>query len=161
VQRWVGYVLKRGHQELRLSMKGGARAKLDDLASLLHRQKPDFGVNDADSLRSLLETTDHAGRFEFDGEGCVRKVPHNERLQKAAGPPRAEEIPISQRRAVSPSPPPPPGAKPGKHWTTYRDGANFWFYYEGPKGRWWCQERDETPEVFLPDDEESGDGNTP
>lgn len=30
--------------------------------------------------------------------------------------------------------PPPP---PGEHWTKYEDDGTFWFYYEGPLGKWW------------------------
>lgn len=48
--------------------------------------------------------------------------------------------------------PDPPGEKPGKFWQVFQDGGDIWYYYEGPLGKWWCQDKFEMPEPFIEDD---------
>mmetsp|Transcript_71958 Transcript_71958/g.112670 ORF Transcript_71958/g.112670 Transcript_71958/m.112670 type:complete len:411 (-) Transcript_71958:159-1391(-) len=53
---------------------------------------------------------------------------------------------VNSVSAVGPSPvpaegrPPPP---PGIGWTQYNDDGKFWWYYEGPQGKWWCDDDNE------------------
>ena len=46
-----------------------------------------------------------------------------------------------------------PKNPPGKHWTRYDHGNGlFWWYYEGPKGTWWMDEREHAePEPYPVD----------
>jgi hypothetical protein len=38
---------------------------------------------------------------------------------------------------------PPPPRPPGIGWTQYNDDGKFWWYYEGPQGKWWCDDENE------------------
>ncbi|CAE6965195.1 CTSE [Symbiodinium sp. CCMP2592] len=49
----------------------------------------------------------------------------------------------------------PPGVPPGKHWEMYDDDGVSWWYYEGPKGKWWMQDGQTTPQPWDEGTEES------
>ena len=34
----------------------------------------------------------------------------------------------------------PPEGPPGQHWKKYSDDDFLWWYYEGPAGKWWCND---------------------
>eukprot|EP00931_Biecheleriopsis_adriatica_P074779 TRINITY_DN48779_c0_g1_i1.p1 TRINITY_DN48779_c0_g1~~TRINITY_DN48779_c0_g1_i1.p1 ORF type:complete len:349 (-),score=74.69 TRINITY_DN48779_c0_g1_i1:4-1005(-) len=44
-----------------------------------------------------------------------------------------------------------PSAPPGKDWVRYQDeaGGDFWWYYEGPEGKWWAQAEGQAPEPYT------------
>lgn len=188
VQRWLGFVFKRGYEELDLHLKDGW-AQLGDLAEVVSRKRRDFGITDAAGLRELLERTDDAGRFEIDEEaGLIRLLERAQRRHPKASNGKEqdrwrqrtevkEELhPRQQRRwevkeeafaqvepsasaaSVAAAPgavgrgPPAPGDMPKKHWQMFQDNGSVWFYYEGPLGKWWCQDKYELPEPFAEDD---------
>eukprot|EP00928_Gymnodinium_smaydae_P052837 TRINITY_DN36988_c0_g1_i1.p1 TRINITY_DN36988_c0_g1~~TRINITY_DN36988_c0_g1_i1.p1 ORF type:complete len:400 (-),score=64.58 TRINITY_DN36988_c0_g1_i1:88-1287(-) len=171
VQRWLAYALKKGYQELGIDLKAGEWALLTDLAEALGRTKPDFGIHDAAALREMLEQTDYAGRFEIDADGYCRKVQRElrqpqDRAQPARGGWQAS-APAAGGRVVQPpwrgrpghsaalQAPDPPGVKPAPPWQVFQDSGVIWYYYDGPLGRWWCQNAHEKPEPFV-DGEERG-----
>jgi len=88
IQRWVSWVMKRGHAELGVAVDtrgGGWRAQLGELADAIRRAKPDFGEFDARSLHAVLESSNATGRFEFS-DSCIRLVPRDERLAQQCPP---------------------------------------------------------------------------
>merc|ERR1719195_1344465 len=84
VQRWLAYVLHTGHRELGVRVEDGW-AFLDELAEVMGRDRPRFGLFDSDRLRVLLEETDTIGRFELDSTGRIRKVPKDSRSGRSRG----------------------------------------------------------------------------
>lgn len=151
VQRWLAWALASGHRELGISLREKGKAPLAELAAALKAKKPDFGIKDAEGLRTFLAETDFAGRFQEDEEGCLSKVAREQRCPRKthahvqsgmpaeASPPRA---PVMLRDAEKPPPP------PGPDWTQYKDEGTFWWHYDGPLGSFWCTDADK--EVVLP-----------
>eukprot|EP00929_Paragymnodinium_shiwhaense_P086089 TRINITY_DN46589_c0_g1_i1.p1 TRINITY_DN46589_c0_g1~~TRINITY_DN46589_c0_g1_i1.p1 ORF type:complete len:433 (+),score=78.32 TRINITY_DN46589_c0_g1_i1:79-1377(+) len=41
-----------------------------------------------------------------------------------------------------------PPKPPGDGWTKFKDEDTFWWYYEGPHGKWWCSEHEEVPKPY-------------
>jgi len=175
VQRWLAYVLRRGYEELNIELKDGEWARLDELAKAVAKVKSDFGIKSSADLRSMLEQHDAAGRFEIS-KGWLRKVAHDRRQPQAPKnlrPVVKKEEQHSDDEDVASSgvadhrfggkadfPPPGPGDKHSTHrqyWTTFKDRDQFWYYYEGPLGRWWCQSLDEPPERFIDDGVDDAD----
>lgn len=168
VQRWVGYVLKRGHSDFGIVVESAGWVRLCDLVGVMRQRKPDFGIEDAAGLRHLLVETDAAGRFDVSGDR-VRMVERGQRVERGLrrAPERAEwptsvkqeeapdedspwgrEAPAASRDGASTVPSPPPGP----HWTTYRDSDVLWFYYDGPLGRWWTENEDGRPKRWTETD---------
>lgn len=157
IQRWVCWAMKRGHSELRLAVdtswsgsSAGWRVHLGELTETMRGARPEFGEFDARSLQAVLESTDDAGRFEFSG-GHVRLVPRADRLPRQ---PSSSGVacnfsiatPREHRGRQAPSPPPWGGEKT-EFWTPYkeRESENVWWYYEGPRGEWWCHREGAQP----------------
>merc|ERR1712190_153320 len=96
--------------------------------------------------------------------GWIMKVPHDERqpqvnaqASKSSTAAKSEVIAsddeaddfAGRAKPVVPAGPAPPGDRPSKFWQQFKDGDALWYYYEGPLGKWWCQDKDETPEPFI------------
>lgn len=167
IQRWVGWVVKKGYKQLGLDLSDGW-VHLEALAKAMHESRPDFGLLDAVGLRAVLKDNDAIGRFETDGQR-VRKVPRDERRgdrgrgshrqphgwgrqglasastrrcdREASDPGESED---DSDAASAPRAPqgagnrPTPSIPPGEHWTKYQDDGVMWWYYEGPLGKWWA-----------------------
>lgn len=86
VQRWISWVLRSGHSQLNVPVCDGW-VPLAALVVAMQKSRPGFGEFDGDKLRLLLENSDHAGRFELDQHGRLRKVPKGQRRPRTvAGP---------------------------------------------------------------------------
>jgi len=85
IQRWIGWVLKKGHTELNLAVADGGWVQLEGLAKAISGQRPDLGDFDAGTLQTILEANNNVGRFEIAG-GRLRKVPHGERRRTQHAP---------------------------------------------------------------------------
>lgn len=86
IQRWVAWVMKKGHSELGVAIEScgaSCTAQLDELAEAMRTGRPEFGQLDARGLQTLLADSDQAGRFEFS-DGRVRLVPRGDRLAHAS-----------------------------------------------------------------------------
>ena len=42
--------------------------------------------------------------------------------------------------------PPPP---PGEHWQCFDDAGVLWWFYDGPKGKWWLTDSDAVPQPYV------------
>merc|ERR1711972_846682 len=40
-----------------------------------------------------------------------------------------------------------PPEPPGPNWKKYVDDGFFWYYYEGPLGKWWAQQKEGSQEI--------------
>lgn len=89
VQRWLGWALKKGYDELNLSVDVVGWADLQKLAQTMKKSRPDLGTFDGPRLKALIEETDHEGRFEICN-GKLRK------LDKEARPRRGYESACSE-----------------------------------------------------------------
>lgn len=111
VQRWLGWALQAGYEELGVHVAGGWAA-LDELVAAMQRSRPDLGRSfpDAASLKAFLEETDDAGRFEFDADGRLRKVAKGSYRGPRRGVPQRPRPAALAARAPGGSPllPPPP-----------------------------------------------------
>jgi hypothetical protein len=153
VQRYLGWILKRGHEDLSLTVHSGGWAMLADLASAMQERRPDLNITDGEGLRRVLQDTDTAGRFEIHG-GSVRKLERNHRqlYASASGGEHDGEAAQEEEEAIQAEPPMgTPSPPPGEHWSKFHDNGIMWWYYEGPLGKWWCQdERDIGPSQPMP-----------
>lgn len=43
---------------------------------------------------------------------------------------------------------PAPARPPGQFWVKFNDEGSVWWYYEGPKGKWWCTVADMQPKPY-------------
>mmetsp|Transcript_34347 Transcript_34347/g.80389 ORF Transcript_34347/g.80389 Transcript_34347/m.80389 type:complete len:384 (+) Transcript_34347:95-1246(+) len=158
IQRFIGWMLKTGHKEHKLYPHKGWM-KMSDLAAVLLEKEPDTGIASAEDLERCLQETDSAGRFEMK-EGWVTKVGRDHRVPRdtsaaaaksssrnggysSGGGRGAYPSSVKDEEPDGQTPPRPPG--PG--WTKFQDEGTEWFYYEGPEGKWWCQQ-DEDPQPF-------------
>lgn len=136
--RWLSYVLKSGHDMLNVQVSSDGWAEFEELAQALYRDMPFFGLDKGAALRELVIYGDMAGRFEVDGS----------RVRKVA---RKDRVPVSKKwvantasttMGVDEEKPDPP---PGEYWTKFRDVTNepeqFWYFYDGPLGRWWVEDK--------------------
>lgn len=106
VQRWIGWVLQRGHKELGLQVAEGGFGWLDELAVAMQRNRPDLGKHDTASLQALLRSSDEAGRFEVR-DGRVRKLHRDarcRRLPEAPAPVREQPVARSEPGAGTSGP---------------------------------------------------------
>jgi len=170
VQRWLSYVLKGGCEKLGISVDQDGWASVDELANALHHDRPYLEIAESQELRDLLRDTDLDGRFELDELGRLRKVDREARRPRKIAPSSgigtAASAPgelDSERDGGSGEPsatiasvdtanPDMPEKPPGDHWTKYIDDDTIWWYYEGPKGKWWTQNTDEPPQLWTEDD---------
>mmetsp|Transcript_13368 Transcript_13368/g.25240 ORF Transcript_13368/g.25240 Transcript_13368/m.25240 type:complete len:425 (-) Transcript_13368:58-1332(-) len=60
-----------------------------------------------------------------------------------------KELPGNPQDGQKGKPPPPPGAG----WSKFTDDGHFWWFYEGPLGKWWCQDVDKYIEPYVEEDE--------
>jgi len=146
IQRWVGWLLKGGYSDLGIARDNAGWASAEELAAAMAKQKPEFGISDGMALRELIESTDTAGRFEFDAAGRVRKVARDQRQWSRVAADAHREPPVKLSVAVEPEPTStPPPKPPGPYWTEYVDQDVYWHYYEGPLGKWWMSDTDAEP----------------
>jgi len=155
IQRWLGWMLRKGYDELGLNRTEIGWVNVNEVAMAMKRSRPDFGEFDGETLMKEIEQNDAVGRFEFK-LGHVRKVPKGscpsrvprrsqsvssvESLHSSRSPPgrgTSSPAPMQIEPSGSEEGPPPP---PGKNWTKYQDGDHFWWYYSGSLGKWWCDE---------------------
>lgn len=164
VTRWVGYMLRKGCWNSGIALYGGEWANLDELAKSVDESQLGVSVRNAADLCELLAKADTVGRFEVN-EGYVRKVPRNERRPQDPGRVRrrteswpAENIVNCAVKGESSSCDESsayvgslegPDGPPGAFWQQFQDNGVIWWYYEGPQGKWWCQEPDLKPKVFA------------
>jgi len=78
IQRYMGYLLKNGGKE-GVHADWAGYASLSSMVEAMQNWKPDFGINDVESLKRFLQETDHEGRFTVDKQDRVRKVDRNAR----------------------------------------------------------------------------------
>ena len=78
LERWLGWVLKKGYSELGIDVTDGGWARLDTVAAAGRQDRRDFASLDADKLRDILKESDTSGRFEITG-AYLRKVRRDER----------------------------------------------------------------------------------
>eukprot|EP00811_Abedinium_folium_P018362 NODE_2728_length_2157_cov_4.667488.p1 GENE.NODE_2728_length_2157_cov_4.667488~~NODE_2728_length_2157_cov_4.667488.p1 ORF type:complete len:507 (+),score=99.29 NODE_2728_length_2157_cov_4.667488:247-1767(+) len=69
ISRSLSWMLRQGS-----AMNAEGWMDLDSLAATMAQTHASYGVFDGAQLRTILEQTDEAGRFEFNTSGCVRKV---------------------------------------------------------------------------------------
>lgn len=177
VQRWLAYALRSGDKNLGVVVEQGGWASIDDLAEAMSNRRPKLGISDGQQLRELLRDTDALGRFEVDDRGRVRKVHRDYRQPRGSASvvgyggdaweedeASAEEPPKGRQRTVAEpgreepqdsapiataNGPDAPDKPPGPGWTKYIDDDVIWYFYEGPKGKWWMQEGEERPQVWT------------
>jgi hypothetical protein len=170
VTRWLSWVLNGGgHAELGVTVIGSGWARVDTVAEAGMRTRLDFGGLTIEKLRDIVKESD--GRFETRN-GILRKVPRSERHASPAAEvrgakpkssawpqmPRASQdarvmAEIGAADRAPPMPPNAPQGPPGEHWTTYKDdiSGEYWWCYEGPLGRWWCNDLRSLPEPYKED----------
>lgn len=75
--------------------------------------------------------------------------------QRTVTPPRdtarsvyKKESPI--KADANPDKPLPP---PGAGWSKFVDDGHFWWFYEGPLGKWWCQDLDMEVEPYVEEED--------
>jgi len=49
-----------------------------------------------------------------------------------------------------------PAPPPGEYWTNYKDDDKIWWYYDGPKGKWWCIDSNRTHIDRFPEEGAEG-----
>lgn len=172
VQRWLAYILKRGHEDLGITVDSDGWARLSDLSWAAKKSRQNFEIGTEEDLKELIEETDREGRFEIDASGRIRKLPRGQRTQRHVPAPATASGRRQQndRRVSTPprqggggnnrrKPPMPPPGGTGKGWQKYQDDGVVWYYYEGPLGKWWCQEGDRGPDPrsLAEFDEEDGE----
>lgn len=122
-------------------------ATLTNIVETMKRKCFIAAVRDADALQELIQKTDYDGRFTLH-DGWIFRI-----AEKDGAVAQNYSRPQDQAVAKSSAAPPPwrPKTPPGKHWTRYNHGNGlFWWYYEGPKGRWWMEDiKDAEPEPYL------------
>jgi hypothetical protein len=150
VSKYVSYVLKKGHYELGIDLWHDY-ADLNDLVRLLN-QKRAFGDFTLEHLKNTLQDSDDVGRFQF-WNNWVRKVDKADRdphqyMARPVGMASPVGMDIDGPQGAPRAPPRPPG----EYWTQYTDEGQdkVWWYYEGPLGKWWCDDDAETvPRVWT------------
>lgn len=156
LSKFVSYILKRGHAELGIDLWQDF-ADCNDLVRILN-QKRTFGEYTLQELKNTLQDSDDVGRFHF-WKDWVKKVDRSDRdAAKSSSAPTGMEMDNAQGaghpgRAPSfnASRPLPP---PGVNWTQYTDEGQgkTWWFYDGPLGKWWCDDDDAEPKVWNFDD---------
>jgi hypothetical protein len=148
VSKFVAYILKRGHDEHDIDL-WQEYADLNDLVKVINRKRV-YGEYTVADLKNTLQDTDNCGRFQY-WKDWVRKVDKSDRgLAKEFAQPVDAEMEVDAGLGASTadanSPPPPPG----DHWVQYTDEGQdkTWWYYEGPLGKWWCDDDNSEPRVW-------------
>jgi len=159
VQRYVGFLLKRGNEEgMKIHTNGWA--SLTDIVDTMKRKRSDLDVGDADALQKLLQETDSAGRFEIQ-DGWIRKIDRDQRTapQNSARP----------QQSTTSSLPEPAGAPPSQPASqTYAAPFNAWAKQETDEAKVDWGGDDEAPETARgvsavkaePVDDERSDGRS-
>jgi len=147
-------------------------ANVDEIVEVLKWKRADFGISDGQHLRDILSETDMEGRFQIDARGRLKKVQRELRLPRkpTSAPSKSRRTTAAQETSIvkkteDGSELPPvlqassgrptetadgvPEKPPGEHWTKYTDDGALWWYYEGPKGKWWMQNTDERPQPWT------------
>lgn len=154
VSKFVSYILKRGHAELGIDL-WQEFADLNDIVKILNQKRHMFGEYTLEDLKNSLQDSDDVGRFKF-WKDWVRKIDRSDRdAPKSSAAPVGMEVDRSHDpgRAPSSDVSRPPGP-PGEFWTQYTDEGQgkTWWFYEGPLGKWWCDDDDAVPRVWNFDD---------
>lgn len=131
IQRWLAWVLKKGHSELGVTLSplggencsSGSWAPLRELAEAMRKAKPEFGEFDGRSLEIVLTSTDQAGRFEISAGGYLRLVPRKEHRCSDRGRTRLSSSSCSLSRPASPAAPLPASAPASPHLSPSRSGG--------------------------------------
>eukprot|EP00428_Durinskia_dybowskii_P003847 CAMPEP_0170281888 /NCGR_PEP_ID=MMETSP0116_2-20130129/40964_1 /TAXON_ID=400756 /ORGANISM="Durinskia baltica, Strain CSIRO CS-38" /LENGTH=330 /DNA_ID=CAMNT_0010533231 /DNA_START=26 /DNA_END=1018 /DNA_ORIENTATION=- len=91
------------------------------------------------SASEAREEPDAAGEDseEATSGGAAAKEPAATPTSEEAAAPVAEDLSS------------PPDDPPGDHWTKYTDDGVLWWFYDGPKGKWWKQEADAKPQPWA------------
>ena len=152
VMRWLGWVLLGGgHAELGVTVIGSGWARVDTVAEAGMRTRLDFGGLTIEKLLDIVKESD--GVFETRN-GILRKVPRSERsawpqMPRASQDARVMSV-IGAADRAPPMPPNAPQGPPGEHWTPYNDdiSGELWWCYEGPLGRWWCEDLRSLPQPY-------------
>jgi len=145
VSKFVSYIIKKGHDELGIDL-WQEYADLNDLVRVIN-QKRVYGEYTLQELKNTLQDTDDVGRFQY-WKDWVRKVDRTVREGgKASSRPDGMEVDAGSQGTAPPAGPPKP---PGDNWTQYTDEGQdkTWWYYEGPLGKWWCDDDDSVPRVW-------------
>lgn len=186
IMKWLNYVLKTGHRQLKVDLDDGW-ASIDDLADVCSQHREDFGISDGQQIRELLEQSDIEGRFALDSRGRVRKVSRDQRRPRqelvrrmappwrgtvASGLSRGGRVGDGEERGGEgmPIPGPEPAAEPdsvarstgssgcerpapppGDDWQRFSDDGVLWWFYDGPKGKWWMANTETKPQPFVED----------
>lgn len=80
VQRWMAYVLRKGHQDLGVEVKDGWASLRDIAAQITVNKHLGFGECDEAKLAKFIQDTDCDGRFEIKGSH-IRKVSKEQRAK--------------------------------------------------------------------------------
>ena len=167
VLSYVAFLMEQGAVEL-----DHGWASLTNIVETMKRKRFIAAVGDADALQELILKTDYDGRFTIH-DGWIREIDEKDRpvAQNYCRPPHWPRAPqetpeidekdraVAQNIYAAPQETPwrisarAPKNPPGKHWTRYDHGNGlFWWYYEGPKGTWWMDEREHAePEPYPVD----------
>jgi len=78
IQRYMGFLLKGGKED-GVQADWDGYAYLSDMVTAMQNRKPEFNINDVESLKQFLQDTDHEGRFTVDEQDRVKKIDRNER----------------------------------------------------------------------------------
>lgn len=103
IPRWLQWALKYGHAHLGLHIQDGGACRLEELASVMGDNRPEFGRFTAMGLGKFLKDHDRAGRFDFSLPDFVRLVPRQERHGGLGRPPAGDPLALcdSRRRTAS------------------------------------------------------------
>lgn len=176
--------MKTGYWDAGIHLRDGKWARLQDVAEVLSKSKPQFEGTTANDLREMLEKTDEAGRFEINDQGDVCKVERDYRITRTRTgtesnnetsnhwanskgsashrtrrtnyqPKNQQDEPDMTARVQSPDPAEErPAPPPGENWKKFVDDGHEWWYYEGPLGKWYVPEPGKDPEPYPDEDDE-------
>jgi len=179
VSKFVSYVIKKGHAELGIDLWEGW-VNMHDLVRVVHRERyGSYALQDLKNVlqdtddvgrfrywNDWVRKVDRADRQPEQTSTLNRLPPAPSSMDVDSGasanvpivstpPPQPPSVNGLSVNGPSPTPLLPaegrPQPPPGIGWTQYNDDGKFWWFYEGPQGKWWCDE-DHEPMPWTFDD---------
>jgi len=167
IKKWLSWVFKAGHQELKIELNGAGAVRLDEVALAMPKA---LGQFEGPKLRTLLESEGLLlQHFEISADGFLRKCARRKERKKPRERSRSGSSNSQDgshwrtgRRPLSPSisssssaedeacvgkaviltsaaasSKPAPPPPPGDGWTLYKDEETLWWHYQGDVAGEW------------------------